>query len=117
MLQITFHGVYLDSHQTKYPAIVYSRCESVLITVSRCGLSQAQEWIMVWNFQLIGSKGVESILSPTLVDISCFLAFNSLLLSGRRRNEGGNKKHDDISKLEAVEKKVQGFIHRPRYRG
>ena len=40
----------------------------------------------------------------TLVNTSYFGGLNSLL-SGRRRNEGGNKKHYDISKLEAAEKK------------
>ena len=52
----------------------------------------------------------------TLVNTSYFGGFNSLL-SGRRRNEGGNKKHYDISKLKAAGKKVQGSIHKPRYWG
>ena len=55
-------------------------------------------------------------LPSTLVNTSYFGGLNSLL-SGRRRNEGGNKKHYDISKLEAAEKKVQGSIHKPRYWG
>ena len=44
----------------------------------------------------------------TLVNTSYFGGFNSLL-SGRRRNEGGNKKHYDISRLEAAEKKSPRF--------
>ena len=44
----------------------------------------------------------------TLVNTSYFGGFNSLL-SGRRRNEGGNKKHYDISKLEAAEEKSPRF--------
>ena len=44
----------------------------------------------------------------TLVNTSYCGAFNSLL-SGRRQNEGGNKKHYDISKLEAAEKKSPRF--------
>ena len=44
----------------------------------------------------------------TLVNTSCFGGFKSLL-SGRRRNEGGNKKHYDISGLEAAEIKSPRF--------